>query len=61
MYIDVVTPIYRVVETPIYSDVEKTVISYIPNLFYNALVQAEAVAASGIIGGTASSPKEKAE
>ena len=61
MYIDVVTPIYRVVETPIYSDVEKTVISYIPNLFYNALVQAEAVAASGIIGGTASSQKEKAE
>lgn len=35
-------PVYINVETPIYSAVEKTIIRYIPNLFYNAIVQAEA-------------------
>ena len=45
------TPIYSTTEVPIYSVVEKTVISYLPNLFYNALVQAEAAVVSGNIGG----------
>ncbi|MCR4753497.1 MAG: hypothetical protein K5837_03720 [Candidatus Saccharibacteria bacterium] len=49
---------FSVVETSIFSDVEKTVISYLPNLFYRTLVQAEAAAVSGIIGGTASQTRE---
>lgn len=44
-------PIYSAVETPIYSIVEKTVINQLPNLFYNALIQAEAAAISGDVGG----------
>ena len=44
-------PIFSVIEKPVFSTVEKTVISYLPNLFYNALIQAEATAASGVIGG----------
>ena len=43
---------------PIFSIVEKTVINYIPNLFYNALIQAEATVIPGVIGGTASLSKE---
>lgn len=58
LYLDVPKPVFSVVETPIFSDVEKTVISYLPNLFYRTLVQAEAAAVSGIIGGTASQTRE---
>ena len=54
------TPIYTTIETPVFSTVEKTVISYLPNLFYSALIQAEAAAISGVIGG-ASNPARQQE
>lgn len=37
---------------PVFTTIEKAVISYLPNLFYNALVQAEAAISSGAIGNS---------
>lgn len=45
-------PVYITLEMPVYSTVEKTVIRYIPNLFYNAIVQAEAALFVGRVGAS---------